>query len=173
MTLAGPEKTYLCKNVQSAGRMATLTQTFPDARFIHIVRDPLIQLPSALELIRAVTKSAHARVRPPEHPYWRLVAENLIDQHVELLAWERKLPSERWLTLRYPELIRDPAAALRKVYAHFDLPLSAEREQTLDQAQERAGEFRKQRSYSLEPYGITPEHVRERLADVYAAYELE
>src|SRR5690606_30076096 len=29
----GPSKTYLMKNVQSAGRMATLEQAFPDARY--------------------------------------------------------------------------------------------------------------------------------------------
>ncbi len=171
--LAGPDKTYLCKNVQSAGRMATLEQTFPDARYIHIVRDPQVQLPSALELLRALAKSSHGRVRPPEHPYWKLVAEMLIAQHRKLLAWERKIPSERWLTLRYPDLIGDPTASLRKVYEHFELPLSPEREQALATAKERAGEFRKRRSYSLEPYGISAAQVRDQLAEVYEAYGLD
>lgn len=171
--LAGPGKTYLMKNVQSAGRMETLEQNFPDARYIHIVRDPLVQLPSALELIRAVAKSSHGHVRPPEHPYWRLVAEMLIEQHRKLLAWERKLPAERWLTLRYPELIADPAATVRRVYEHFQLPISPAREQSLAVADQFAGEFRKQRSYSLDDYGISAAEVRERLADVYRAYDLE
>jgi hypothetical protein len=173
MILAGPDKTYLCKNVQCAGRMATLEQTFPDARYIHIVRDPVVQLASALELIRAVTNGAHGRVRPPEHPYWALMADFFIEQHRKLLAWERKIPSERWLTLRYPELIGDPAATLRKVYTHFELPLTPEREQALGSANQRAGEFRKQRKYGLDAYGISAEQIRERLADVYEAYGLD
>jgi hypothetical protein len=171
--LRGPGKTYLMKNVQSAGRLATLDEAFPDARYIHIIRDPIVQIPSALELIRAVAKSSHGRVRPPEHPYWRLMAERLIEHHSKLLTWERKLPASRWLTLRYPELIADPAATLRKVYAHFDLPLSAAGEQTLAVANERAGEFRKQRRYALTDFGLSPAEVRERLADVYEAYGLD
>lgn len=171
--LRGPgPKTYLMKNVQSPGRMATLAQAFPDARFIHIVRDPVVQLPSALELIRAVAKSSHGRVRPPEHRYWKMMADSLIEQHRTLLAWERKLPASRWLTLRYPELIADPAATLRKVYEHFQLPLGPEREQSLATANQTAGEFRKQRKYSLADFGISPQEVRERLADVYEHYQL-
>jgi hypothetical protein len=171
--LHGGGQTYLMKNVQSPGRMETLEQAFPDARYIHIVRDPVVQLPSALELIRAVAKSSHGRVRPPEHPYWRLVADSLIEQHRKLLAWERRLPASRWLTLRYPELIADPAATLRRIYEHFQLPLSPEREQSLRTARQRAEEFRKQRSYALADYGISPQEVRERLAEVYDFYQLE
>jgi hypothetical protein len=158
------------KNVQSAGRIETLNQAFPDARFIHIIRDPVVQVPSALELMRTVAKASNSGfVRPPEHPYWRLVADRLIEHHRILLGWERKLPRSRWLTLRYPELIADPAAALRKVYTHFELPLS---EQSLETVNARAGEFRKQRSYSLENYGLSDAEVRERLAEVYEAYAI-
>lgn len=171
--LRGPGKTYLMKNVQSAGRMATLEQTFPDARYIHIVRDPVVQIPSALELIRAVARSSHGFVRPPEHPYWRMIADMLIEQHRVLLAWERKLPRSRWLTLRYPELIADPAATLRRIYEHFDLPLTPEREQSLALSNQRAGEFRKQRSYSLDAFGISADEIRERLAEIYEAHGLD
>ncbi|MCA9686407.1 MAG: sulfotransferase, partial [Myxococcales bacterium] len=168
----GPERTYLGKNVQSMGRMLSLSETFPDARFIHIVRDPLVQLPSALGLVRAVAKGAHGRVRPPEDPYWRMVADMLIEQHLYLLEWERKLGPQRWLTLRYDDLIADPAAALRAVYDHFQIPIPEELAPTIDGANERAGEFRKQRQYSLDDYGISADEVRERLAPVYQAYQL-
>jgi hypothetical protein len=170
--LAGPERTYLAKNVHSAGRMACLERTFPDARYIHIVRDPLVQLPSTLELVRAVAKGSHGQVRPPEDPYWRIMADVLLEHQRRLLAWERKIPASRWLTLRYDELIADPAASVRKVYSHFEIPVSEEREREIAAANERAGSFRKHRSYSLEPYGITPDYVREQLAEVYAAYGL-
>lgn len=170
--LSGPERTYLSKNVSSPGRMHCLEQSFPDARYIHIVRDPVQQLPSALELIRAVARGSHGRVRPPEHPYWKLMAECLMEQHRRLLAWERKLPAERWLTLRYDDLIADPAATLERVYEHFQLPRSSASHELLGAANERAGEFKKSRRYALTDYGIDPDYVREQLADVYAAYDL-
>ena len=170
--LVGRERTYLGKNVAAAGRIASLDARFPDARFINIVRDPLVQLPSALALIRSVAESSHGRVRPPDHPYWKAVAASVIDNHRRLLAWEKKLPAERWLTLRYDALIADPAQALRKVYAHFDLPLDAEAEARLGGIQARAQGFRKQRSYSLGDYGIEAEEVREQLSELYQVHAL-
>jgi hypothetical protein len=170
MYLAGPERTYLGKNVAAAGRMRCLEQAYPGSRYIHIVRDPLVQLPSALELIRSVARNAHGRVRPPEHPYWKLMTETLLEQHRRLLRWERKIGPARWLTLHYEQLIRDPAAAVRRVYEHFGLPIT---EVALSAVSERAGEFRKDRRYTLADYGIAPEYVREQLADVYAAYGLD
>jgi hypothetical protein len=169
MYLAGPERTYLGKNVSYAGRMNCLEQAYPGARYIHIVRDPVVQLPSALELIRAVALNAHGRVRPPEDPYWKVMAETLLEQHRRLLAWERKIGPERWLTLHYDQLIGDPIAAVGRVYEHFRLPIT---EAALSAIPERVGEFRKNRRYTLADYGIAPEYVREQLADVYAAYGL-
>lgn len=170
MYLAGPERTYLGKNVSYAGRMGCLEQAYPGARYIHIVRDPLVQLPSALELIRSVALHGHGRVRPPEDPYWKLMAETLLEQHRRLLAWERKIGPERWLTLRYEQLIHDPVASVRRVHEHFGLPIT---ELAPSAITERAGEFRKDRRYTLADYGIAPEYVREQLADVYAAYGLD
>lgn len=170
MYLAGPERTYLGKNVSYAGRINCLEQAYPGSRYIHIVRDPLVQLPSALELIRAVASNTHGRVRPREDPFWRLMAETLLEQHRRLLAWERTIGPGRWLTLHYQELIGDPVAAVRRVYEHFGLPIT---ELALSAVGERAGEFRKNRRYTLADYGIAPEYVRERLADVYEAYGLD
>lgn len=167
--LSGPERTYLGKNVSYAGRIGCLEQHYPGARYINIFRDPVVQLPSALELIRAVQLNAHGRVRPTDDPYWQLMAETLIEQHQRLLGWEHKIGPERWLTLRYSDMIGDPATAVRRVYDHFRLPRY---EVALSAANERAGEFRKNRRYTLADYGISPEYVRERLADVYATYGL-
>lgn len=170
---AGPETTYLAKNVSHAGRIASLEQTFPDARYIHIVRDPLVQLPSALGLIRDVARYGSGLERPASHPYWKLMLEVLLDQHRRLLAWERELPAQRWLTLRYDDLVGDPGATVRRVYDHFQLPIGPEVEQALAAANERAPSFRKKRSYALADYGIEADEVREQLAEVYAAYGLD
>jgi hypothetical protein len=171
MYLAGPERTYLGKNVSYAGRINCLEQAYPGSRYINIVRDPIVQLPSALELIRAVALNAHGRVRPADDPFWRTVmVETLLEQHRRLLKWERKIGPERWLTLRYDQLIRDPTATVRRVYEHFGLPIS---EEALGAIGGRTEEFRKNRRYTLADYKIAPEYVREQLAEVYAAYGLD
>ncbi|NJK32878.1 MAG: sulfotransferase [Deltaproteobacteria bacterium] len=169
----GPERTYLAKNVYSAGRLASLDAEFPDSRMINILRHPYQQIPSALELIRAVTKGAWGEIPAPADPFWKPMIDAVLDQHRRLLAWERKMPKQRWVTLRYDEVIADPAANVRRVYEHFGIPLAETHSWRLDEAAKDAGEFKKSRKYALEDFGLTKAEVRERLADVFAAYGWE
>jgi hypothetical protein len=36
-----------------------------------------------------------------------------------------RLPADRFLDVHYHELIRDPMAVVERLYAHFDMPLTA------------------------------------------------
>ena len=49
--LNGPDKTHLSKNPLWAGRVASLIESFPDARFVVNVRDPRDTIPSLLKLL--------------------------------------------------------------------------------------------------------------------------
>jgi hypothetical protein len=97
----------------------------------------------------------------------------VIDQHRRLLAWQRQMPESRWLTLRYDELIADPAAIVRRVYQHFDIPIDAAQDLRLNAAAADAGEFRKHRKYALEDYGVSRAALRDQLADVFEAHGWE
>ncbi len=48
--LYGPDKRYLSKTPANSGRVGTLYETFPDARFIYTNRDPAAVVPSTLSL---------------------------------------------------------------------------------------------------------------------------
>ena len=51
--LNGPHKTHLAKNPLWAGRVASLVEAFPDAKFVVNIRDPRDTIPSLLSLVRA------------------------------------------------------------------------------------------------------------------------
>lgn len=86
----------------------TLAEAFPDARFIHVVRDPRAV---AASLRKSAAHRSHALAAARR---WRL------DTGMGL-AMERAIPS-RALQVRYEELVCQPEATIRRVCAFLELP---------------------------------------------------
>lgn len=174
-----PGRTYLAKNIASAGRVGSLLEAFPDARMINIVRHPYRVLPSALRLVDRTFGMGLPEKRrpelPPDDPYWRAHAELILDSYRRLLRWERTLPAENWLTLRFEDLVGDPMATVRGAYEHFGMPLGGDAEaRMLDEVAE-AGRHRSfvSEPARLEDYGLSQADVYEAIPEVFEAYGFE
>lgn len=172
-----PGRTYLAKNVHSAGRIASLLERYPDARFIHIVRSPYDVIPSAVRLFRTsnylgVTEP-YRPTMPLGHPCWRVFAEQVIDVYQRLLRWERQVPASQWITVRFSALVGDPLATVREIYERFSIALPPDVEAALAVEAARAESFRSSDAApTLDDVGLTREGVYERLREVFEAYAL-
>jgi hypothetical protein len=101
-------------------RVPTLLRLFPEARFVHIVRDPYSVYPSTLHLWR-VLAGVHG-LQPPD---WASLPEFVLDTfttfHARLEESRPLVPKGRLYDLRYEDLVRDPVGELAKVYRALDL----------------------------------------------------
>ncbi len=172
-----PERTYLAKAVCSAGRIASLLELFPDARLIHIVRHPFKVIPSALHMHWVMS---HIGVPPALRPdlttsvFTHEYFEGLLFNYQRLLEWERRLPPERWLTLRFDQLIADPRGTVDQVYRHFGIARDAAAERALEAASARASRHRaRAKPPTLAQLGLSRAYIHARLRDVFEAYELD
>src|SRR5262249_23663080 len=105
-------------------RIEVLLELFPDARFVHIVRDPHVVFASTVSLWRSLYE-AHGLQRPTvagaggdifcavTPPFARLGGRRE--------ARRGLVPAARFSELRYEDLVRDPAAQVRALYAHLGL----------------------------------------------------
>jgi hypothetical protein len=173
-----PGRTYLAKNVHSAGRIGSLLERFPDARFIHIVRSPYEVIPSAVRLSRATSylgvTAPHRPTMPLSHPCWHVYAELVIDGYQRLLGWERKVPASQWITLRFEALVGDPVGTARAIYQRFGIELPPAIAAMLEAEAARADRFRSGEgpAPTLEDVGLSRAQVHERLREVFEAYAL-
>lgn len=170
-------QTYLAKAVCSAGRIGALLEHFPDARMIHIVRHPYSVFASAMHMHWHMSYvGIDPKRRPPikDSVFTRSQFENLVYTFRTLLAWERRLPPEGWLTLRFEQLVADPLATIERVYAHFGIERSpaAREAQELACAQSKRHRARV-RPPELEAFGLSRAQIHEALGEVFEAYELE
>jgi hypothetical protein len=119
LTYKDPRRLVL-KSPTHSCRIRVLLELFPDARFIHIVRNPYALFPSTVNLWRTLGET-HGLQTPTGDGLEEYVYRTFTMLY-ERLEEDRKLvPAGRWYELKYEELIRDPLGEMNKVYGSLGL----------------------------------------------------
>jgi len=168
----GPEKTLLSKSTSFAGRIDSMLEAYPDARIVHLVRHPYECLPSHVSAFYPAWES-HSPEIARDSDVSRAYAEVATDWMRELYEKRSKFDAERYLSVRYRDLVRDPLGTIEGIYAHLGLEIGEDLRARLRAAVAESREYRSHHHYSLEEFGLSPEWVQERLGDVMDAYEFE
>jgi len=151
--------------------MDEIVQTYPDARFVVVHRDPLRVFGSVAHLTGVLRQPFVRDVDPTE--IGTQVAERWIDGAERLVAFDRRpdVAASRKIHLHYHELVADPMAAVARIYAQFglfesDAGMAAMRAFLV--AKPRGG-YGGHRRYALGRFGVNPASLGPRFAD-YLAY---
>ncbi len=101
-------------------RIPTLLELFPDARFLHIVRDPRSVFPSTINLWKALYRS-HGL----QNPTFAGLEEQVFDTFTHFFArldqTKHLLAPNRFQEIRYEDLIADPVGQMRLLYERLEL----------------------------------------------------
>jgi hypothetical protein len=168
----GPKKTFLNKEVFFTGRMAALATEMPDARFVHLVRHPYEVIPSFLNMFSLPWRFHHPEIEKtsPEH---RRFAQIVMEYYRKMLALQCEVPPERFMTIRYDDLVEDPLGTVELIYDHFGMRMAKDvRARIIRAVGEPRGEQSESR-HTLEEFGLTRDEVYEQLRDVFEAYGFE
>ena len=121
MTLHADGRQLLLRNTINTARADHLLRLFPDAKFIHIVRNPYDVYPSLLNLYRTMLP----RYQLDDYD-WSEVEEFLVESYARVmqkyLADRALIPSDHLAEVRFEDLERDPLGELARLYAELDLP---------------------------------------------------
>ena len=121
MTLHADGRQLLLRNTINTARADHLLRLFPDAKFIHIVRNPYDVYPSLLNLYRTMLPMYQL-----DDYYWSEVEEFLVESYARVmqkyLADRALIPSDHLAEVRFEDLERDPLGELARLYAELDLP---------------------------------------------------
>lgn len=118
-------RTLLLKTPSHTARVAELSRLYPNAKFIHLHRDPTPVLRSNVAL--------HQRFAPflfQPYPGDDEIRSRVIEEYDRterrFLADSATLPADRFVRLRYEDLISDPLGQLRTAYAQLNLDFTPE-----------------------------------------------
>jgi len=168
--LNGPEKTHLAKNPLWAGRVESLVQAFPDAKFVVNVRDPRDTIPSLLKLVSSGWRQLGWEEARQEKCL-RILADQSWHTYRHPLETLAAHPETRGAVVDYRDLTSDPAAAIERVYHDLGLPMSDAFREVL--AQEGKREHKTRHRYSLEEFGLEGDVIREQLGDLFERFQWE
>jgi omega-hydroxy-beta-dihydromenaquinone-9 sulfotransferase len=114
------EKRIVFKSPPHTGRIATLLEAFPEARFVHIARDPYELFASTLRLWKSLDR-VQALQAPKDAGREEYVFECFERMYHGYETQRRLVPSGRLHEIRYEDLVADPVEEMRQIYARLDL----------------------------------------------------
>ena len=126
-TLQAGGKRLVIKNCADSARIKTLLELLPDAKFIHIYRNPYNIFRSTQHLYRVVLARAQLQeISLDELEAWvfRFYAQLM----QRFLADKALIPAGNFVEVKYEDLEKAPIAQLHKVYETLSLPGFAEAE---------------------------------------------
>ena len=147
-----------------------LTKVFPDACVVQTHRDPCSVLPSACSLAYHTRKLSATMVRP--RFIGKQWAAHLARAARKGIDARTITDPKRFLDIKYKDLVADPIATVKRIYAYFDYAWSDVFEENLkkyiaENKQHKHGKHR----YTLEQFGLDPKKIHRQFNDYCEAYE--
>lgn len=170
LVLNGPGLTHLSKAPIHCGRVESLIETFPDARFVVPVRNPYETIPSFLKLMQFAW-SARKRAEQDMQESFRAFVDSSYHyyQHpLDVLEAHPEVPS---VIVDYRDLVTNPAGTMRRVYDELEIGMVAEQEKAL--SAEKGREYKSGHVYSLDEFGLEADEIRLRLAPLFERFDWE
>jgi hypothetical protein len=153
-TLKAGGKQLVIKNCADSARIKPLLELFPNAKFIHIYRNPYNIFRSTQHLYRVVMERAQLQeIDLSEHENWVLRFYRQLMQ--KLLADKALIPAGSLVEVKYEDLDKEPLAQLRKIYETLSLPGFTEAEPTFRAYLDSIAGYQKLAHKTLDDSAIT------------------
>lgn len=143
-------KRLVLKSPPHTCRLQVLTEMFPDALFINIVRDPYVVYPSTVNLWRTFFRQQGLQ-KPTYQGLEEYVLGTFVRMHEQLEKTRHLVAPERFVEVRYEDLTRDPAGQMKMIYDHLGL---GEFDRFLPRLEEYLASVK---GYETNRYQLTPE----------------
>jgi hypothetical protein len=167
--LNGVDRVHLCKAPHFAGRVASLIESFPDARIVVTMRNPHETIPSLLKLMQ-VSYELRGWDEPRTARSLRVLAEQSFHTYKYPLEVLAKHPETKHAIVDYRELVAEPKRTVSEVYAALGLPVSAAYAAILDEEQARAKKHESRHRYSQAEFGLDEDAIEHELAELFERY---
>jgi hypothetical protein len=165
----GTDKRFLSKNASFAGMVGSLSERFPDGRFIVCLREPERALSSQLSTLSDSLRFFGSDADPDR--FNRCFVELFAYYFRNLFDQAERLPANRIAVLNNTEIRAHLAEAVETTLSRLEIEPADSFSQRLHSL---AGESRQHRSphrHRLSDNGLDPEWLADRFADILARHD--
>jgi hypothetical protein len=122
MTYATGGKRILFKSPDNTTKVGMLHELYPDAKFIHIYRDPYKVLMSTLNMFREGMPMMTFHTMPTDEEIEDKTLMLYKRLYTQYFADLEQLPKENLVEINYSDLVKHPMETLEHIYQVLDLP---------------------------------------------------
>lgn len=165
----GGTKTHLSKNPLMSGWVNAILETFPDARIVVMVRDPIQCIPSTLRLVEISWKGKKWR-KDQYHSAQQALTQISFDSFklpAQVLA---QRPDTPHFFVDYRELVSSPKQTVESIYSALDISMTGEYQDFLSRQEEKEKKHSSHYRYNIDDYAVTPAEIEAELDDFYRQY---
>ena len=170
LELNGKPKRWLLKDPSHIGHLPEILNAYPNAKFIHIHRDPIESVGSFCSLTKNIRSAFSKKVSTED------IGTTVIDFWVHNLnkgiEYRKNIPSHNIVDLSYQEFIKNPLDYIKNSYAHLGFDMTTKTENDI---QEYISQDRKKsmssHNYSLGEFGLTEKKVKDQFRDYMLNYD--
>ena len=163
-----PARRWVLKSPGHLWALDALAAVYPDARIVQTHRDPLKVIASLTSLVTVLRSLASDEIDPYEIAQdWTARLARGLECAMRVRA-SGVLPASQTFDVHFRDLMADPIAMVARIYAHFDMTLSAEAERRMRRfLAENPSDKHGAHTYTLAAARLDPSTERRR----YAAYQ--
>ena len=167
----GAKRIYLSKNPAFSAKIQSLVETFPDARILYLVRNPLDMEPSTISWLSyawgifSVPKERYPFRKEvlAMTKYWYRHPLKFIDDH----------PSDQWQVVVYDDLMREPMRVIRTLYRQFDYPIGEGLEKVTSEVEADKDQYKSDHLYSYEDMGYSRQEIIDAFPDIFERFHFD
>lgn len=165
--LDGPERQLLSKSPLFSHKVKSLAETFPDGRFVLLVRHPAETCCSLVSMIRSYRKYIGLEEHAPGHVSDENIIKFVVDCYMLAADALETLPPERYQILRYEQLLAAPQQTVVSLYHALGLDMSSTYRTKLEAEERRILSYKSGHRYSAETLGISEALLEQLAGPVY------
>lgn len=151
-----PAKPWLLKSPQFTGELDAVLRQFPDAKLLHLSRDPVAVVASSASLVWN-QRLLHTDRPNPQAIGAEWLGETIRRERATRAAFAAN-PAVRRLEVSFEQMNADWEAAMRRIYQFLELPLSSSILARMRRYLARSSAHRGHR-YGLEQFGLSRDKV--------------
>ncbi|MGY8768418.1 MAG: sulfotransferase family protein [Pirellulales bacterium] len=114
-------KPMILKSPTHTGRLKVLAEMYPDARFVHISRNPYEVYSSTLRLWHTMDEVQGMQITKKDHDYGPYVFECMERMYQGHAEGEQHVNQDRICQTSYEDLVKDPLGEIQRIYQQLDL----------------------------------------------------
>ena len=159
----GRGKRIILKSPPHTARVRAILERFPNAKFVHISRDPFALFPSTVNLWKKL--AATHGLQPPKGgaALEEKVLSDFEAMYDAFFADVQQIPQGNFCEISYDELVAEPVATLERIYAELGIEGFDGRRQAFEEFAST------QKKYQKNKFELAPE-IKETITRRWKAY---